>query len=537
MSLLNKAREMWKRSVLHRAMLVAPPVVLILVLGLLKLGTTGRVQYYTDKVEKGDISQVVSSTGTINAVTTVQVGSQVSGTIAQLSADFNSQVKKGQVIAQIDPSLFRARLMQAEAELENARANVRGLEAQIETQRADVQASAAGVDRAKAQANEARLNLSRTTELFQQGIVAASQKDTVQATYDAAVASLKVAEAQAEQSKARLKANIAQLDQAKAQVSQRRAAAELARVDLGHTTITAPIDGTVIARNVDVGQTVAASLSAPTLFMIAQDLTKMQVYAKTDEADVGKIRVGAMATFRVDSFPRETFRGRVVQVRMNATTVQNVVTYDTIVEFDNPEKKLFPGMTAYVTVPIAWANDVVKVPNGALRFKPEISEEERKELYAKYNIPLEETRGRGPAGGGRPGGGQGGPGGGQGGFGGGAPQGGSGGQGGFSGGRPGGGGGEGQGGGGGMRRGMGREQSGVVWKLDAAKRLVPIPVKLGVTDFSFTELKEGAVQPGDELLIGQSNARSTTQQQQFAPGMGRPGGPMGGGPGGPMRRM
>jgi len=515
MGLMNGAREMWKRSVLHRAMLVAPPVVLLLALGLWKYGSGGTVQYYTAKVEKGDISQVVSSTGTINAVTMVQVGSQVSGTIAQLNADFNSQVTKGQVVAQIDPSLFRARQMQAEADLENSRANVRGLEAQIETQRADLLASLAGVDRSQAQLTEAKLNLGRTSELFTQGIVAASQKDTMQATYDGMVAGLKVSQAQVEQSKARLKSMQAQLDQAKAQVSQRKASADLARVDLGHTTITAPIDGTVIARNVDVGQTVAASLSAPTLFMIAQDLTKMQVYAKTDEADVGKIKVGAVATFRVDSFPRETFRGRVVQVRMNATTVQNVVTYDTIIEFDNPEKKLFPGMTAYVTVPIAWANDVVKVPNGALRYKPEITDEERKALYEKYGVPSEEARGnRGAGGGGRPAGG-----GGQGG----------------GGGRPGGGGAAAGGGDGQAPRRMGggggREQGGVVWKLDAAKNLVPVALKLGVTDFSFTEVKDGKIAPNEELLIGQSNARSTTAQQQQQGRPGGAGGP-GGGPGG-----
>jgi HlyD family secretion protein len=311
----------------------------------------------------------------------------------------------------------------------------------------------------------------------------------------------------------------AQMDQARAQVSQRRAAAELARVDMGHTTITAPIDGTVVARNVDVGQTVAASLSAPTLFMIAQDLTKMQVYAKTDEADVGKIKVGAPTTFRVDSFPRETFRGRVVQVRMNATTVQNVVTYDTIIEFDNPEKKLFPGMTAYVTVPVAWANNVIKVPNGALRYQPEMTDAEKKALYEKNNIPWEEQRR--PGTGGAPGGAGGQRGG---------AQGGSGGAGGGN--RPGGGGdGQAQA----PRRFAGRDEFAVVWKVDAAKKLIPVRVRLGVTDFTFTEVKEGNLDVGMDLVIGQSNARSTTNSLQAAPGMGRPGGPMGGQPGG-MRR-
>src|SRR5205807_4490451 len=259
------------------------------------------VQYYTAKVEKGDISQVVQATGTINAVTTVQVGSQVSGTIAKLFADFNTQVTKDQVVAQIDPAIFRAQLLQAEADLENARANVTGLLAQIETQRAELLAQKANEDKAQAQLTDARLNLQRTKDLFDQGIVAAAQRDTAQSNYDGALASLHVAQAQYKQSKARLKSTIAQLDQAKAQVEQRKAAAELARVNLDHATIRAPIDGTVIARNVDVGQTVAASLQAPTLFVMAQDLTKMQVYAKTDESDVGKIKVGDRKSTRLNS--------------------------------------------------------------------------------------------------------------------------------------------------------------------------------------------------------------------------------------------
>jgi HlyD family secretion protein len=445
---------------------------------------------------------VVQATGTINALTTVQVGSQVSGIIAELSADFNSKVKKGDVIAQIDPSILNTRLLQAEADLENARANIKALEAQIDTQRADVQASKAGVDRAQAQLTEAKLNWDRTEELFKEGVVAASQRDTVKATHDGQLAGLRVTEAQLAQSQARLKQMNAQLDQAKAQMKQRQAAAEAARVDLGHTIIRAPIDGTVIARNVDVGQTVAASLQAPTLFIIAQDLTKMQVYAKTDESDVGKIRVGAMATFRVDSFPRDTFRGRVTQVRMNATTVQNVVTYDTIIEFDNPEQKLFPGMTAYVTVPTEWARDVVKIPNGALRFKPDISADELKALYEKHGIQDPSQRpqmARAAGGDGQtPGqGGQGGPGGAGGGGGG------------FRG--PGGPGGGGGGGGSDRPRRMGsftRPDVGIVWMLDSAKNLIPVSVKTGTTDYTFTEMKEGKVEAGAELVIGQSSGRT-----------------------------
>jgi HlyD family secretion protein len=504
----NWAKSLWARSMLHRALLVAPPVALVLLASYWTFGNRQALQYYMAKVEKGDIAQVVQATGTINAVTTVQVGSQVSGNIAQILADFNSHVKKGQVIAQIDPAIFRAQLQQAQADLENAQANVVGLGAQIETQRANVLAAKANVDKTQAQLNDAKLQFARAQDLFTQGIVSAAQRDTAQATYDAAVASLHQAQAQSEQAQAALKSTIAQLEQAKAQVSQRRAATEMARVNLEHTTITAPIDGTVIARNVDVGQTVAASLQAPTLFVIAQDLTKMLVYAKTDESDVGKIKVGATATFRVDSFPREVFRGAVNQVRMNATTIQNVVTYDTIIEFDNPDQKLFPGMTAYVSIPVAWENEVVKVPNGALRFKPEMSDEERKKLFAKYGIPEEPragANGRLAAAGGSASGNAGGNGPGVR-----APRAGS--------------------AGGGQRPTSQRDDWGIVWKLLPDKSLQPVRVRLGVTDFTFTAMEEGNLKPGDDLVIAQSSKNSQAQNsgQQRAPV---------GGPGGLPRRM
>src|SRR4029077_18076340 len=204
--------------------------------------------------------------------------------------------------------------------------------------------------------------------------------------YDTAVASEHAAEAQEMQSEAQLKTTTAQRDQAKAQVLMKQAAVASARLQLNYCTIRAPIDGTVISRTVDVGQSVAASLQAPNLFSIGQDLTHMLVYTNTDEADVGRIQVGAQATFRVDTFPRETFNGHVSQVRMNATTIQNVVTYNTTIEFDNPDMRLFPGMTAYVSIPVATANNVVKIPNGALRFKPDMTDSERRALYAKYGV-------------------------------------------------------------------------------------------------------------------------------------------------------
>jgi HlyD family secretion protein len=356
----------------HRraAMLVVLLAVAAGVVATVALTRRNPVQYFTADVEQGDIQAIVNATGTINAVTTVQVGSQVSGMISELGADFNSQVQRGQVIARIDPAIFQTRVLQMEADLANAQAGESTAQANL--------------NRAEANVRQAELNRNRTLELFGQGIASAQERDSVQAAYDTARADKESAEAQ--------------IKQARAQVKQRQAALQQARLDLQHTVIQAPIDGTVIARNVDIGQTVAASLQAPTLFTIAQDLTKMLVYAKTDESDVGRIQVGATANFKVDSFPNQTFSGRVTQVRMNAYTVQNVVTYDTIIEFDNPDRRLLPGMTAYVTIPVANASEVVKIPNGALRYVPDIPEEQRMALLRKYNLtgpPPEESAQRG----------------------------------------------------------------------------------------------------------------------------------------------
>ncbi len=300
-------------------------------------------QFFTAKVEHGDIREVVEATGTINAVITVQVGSQVSGTIAKLNADFNSRVKKGQIVAQIDPALFQGTLLQNKSDLANAQANLA--------------AARANLEKAQATASQAKADDQRYKALAAEGVVSPQQQDLARANADTAVAGVSAAQAQ--------------IIQAQAQVKQKEAAVEVAQTNLNYTTIHAPIDGTVIARNVDVGQTVAASLQAPTLFTIAQDLTKMQVYANTDESDVGTIRPGQIVSFKVDAFPKDSFTGRVDQIRMNATVVQNVVTYNTVINFDNPDLKLFPGMTAYVTIPVASATKVLKIPNGSLRFKPD----------------------------------------------------------------------------------------------------------------------------------------------------------------------
>ena len=320
-------------------------------------------QYFTTKVERGDVRDVVEVTGTINAVTTVLVGSQVSGTIAKLGADFNSRVHKGDVIAVIEPSLFEGALLQATADLESAKANV--------------VAARANLDKARATQVQTKADYARATELAAQGMVSKQALDLAKSAAGSADASVKAADAAVTQSEA--------------QVSQKAAAVAVARTNLQYTVIRSPIDGTVVARNVDVGQTVAASLQAPTLFTIAQDLTKMQVYAKTDESDVGSVKVGRRVVFKVDAYPKDVFRGVVSQVRMNPTTVQNVVTYDAIVNFDNPELKLFPGMTAYVTIPVDTARNVLKIANGALRYKPQIAPEEMRALYHRYGIATDEN--------------------------------------------------------------------------------------------------------------------------------------------------
>jgi HlyD family secretion protein len=324
-------------------------------------GRRDGVSYAISPVGKGDIFQVVDATGTINAVTTVQVGSQVSGVISELHADFNSHVSTGDVIAQISPALFQGAFVQAKADLENAEANVA--------------VAAANVVRAKASQAQNKADFERNVDLLKSGAVSPQALDLAKANAAGADAQVTAAEAQELQ--------------ARAQVEQKRAAVQVAQTNLDYTTIRAPIDGTVVARSVDVGQTVAASLQAPTLFTIAQDLTKMQVYAKTDESDVGGMKSGQKATFKVDAYPRETFTGAVSQVRMNSTVVQNVVTYDTIIDFDNPELKLFPGMTAYVSIPVATATNVIKIPNAALRFKPDLPANEIRALYKKAGIPEE----------------------------------------------------------------------------------------------------------------------------------------------------
>jgi len=377
-------------------------------------GNGGAAQYLTAKVERGNLRNTVTATGTLQAVTTVQVGSQASGTISALYADYNSVVKKGQVVAQLDPAVSKAQVEQARANLQQAQASLAQAKAGVANSRAgvsDAQARAQGASSTaqnnqagviaaqanlavlKAQQDDALSLLKQQEALVKGGIIA--QRDlevaqtayrTAQARYEQGVAQLNQAQlsqqmsagsgiaqsqAQVQQSQAQVGQSQAQVQAAEAQVQQAAAALQLAEVNLTHTTITSPIDGVVVSRDVNVGQTVAASLSAPTLFTIANDLTKMQVIANIDQADIGLVENAKSVKFTVDAFPGKDFDGQIEQMRLNPQNVQNVVTYNVVIDVDNPEQKLKPGMTANLTVTIDERNNVLKVPNAALRFMPQ----------------------------------------------------------------------------------------------------------------------------------------------------------------------
>jgi len=372
-----------------------------------------QARYLTAKVDRGDIRDEVEATGVVTAVVTVQVGSQVSGTIAKLNADFNSRVHRGDVVALIDPALFDGALQQAKADLQTAKANVVAVETTLE--------------KAQATLIQTQADYNRQAALARSGAQSQQVVEVAKANFDVA----------------------------KSSVAAARAAIEQA-TNLAYTTIRSPIDGIVIARNVDVGQTVAASLQAPTIFNIAQDLTKMQLYAKTDESDVGRIKVGQPVTFKVDAFPKDVFRGMVSQKRMNATTVQNVVTYDTIIDFDNNDMRLFPGMTAYVTIPVAVAEKALKLPNTALRYRPSVSAAELRALYAKYSI------GDSPEA---------------------VPE--------------------------GAKTPPGEHA--VVWKLAADKTLEPAEIAIGITDHAYTEVisvLHGQLTSGDNVITASVESRT-----------------------------
>jgi HlyD family secretion protein len=316
----------------------------------------GEVGYRMAKVERGPIAAVVVASGTLNAVTTVQVGSQISGQVKEIHADFNTPVKRGQVIARIDPATFELRVNQARADLDAA-------ESAVAVARSGLAAQQAELGRVKIALADAARDLERKKTLVEKKFISPAELDKAQTVLETTREQLKAVQAQ-------IQVGEAQVRTALAAVKQRESLLRQAQVDLERTIIRAPVDGTVILRNVDAGQTVAASLQAPVLFTIARDLRDMQVEAAIDEADVGRLRVGMAASFSVDAFPRRSFEGEIRQIRKSPQNVQNVVSYTVVISARNPDLALLPGMTANVRVVVEERASALKVPNAALRWRP-----------------------------------------------------------------------------------------------------------------------------------------------------------------------
>ncbi len=388
--------------------------------------------FRTAKIEKGTLTASVAASGTLQPVVSVLVGSQVSGQLKEVLVDFNSLVKKDQLIARIDPETFEYKVRQAEADLEAARA-------QVLTQQATIAAQRAVVSQFEVSLADARRDFERKQQLQAKNFISGADVDKARATANALAEQLKAAQAQVEVARANA-GNVA------AVVKQREASLAQARVDLARTAIRSPISGIVIKRSVDKGQTVAASLQAPELFIIAENLTDMRVDTSIDESEIGKIKVGQRASFTVDAFPGKVFDGKVQQVRKAAQTVSNVVTYLVEVSAANPELQLLPGMTANVRIVTNVSEGVLKVPNAALRFRPPQNDKEKSEHKAAGS-------GEGRSAGGRQHGGRGAPG------------------------------------------------SARVYQLQAGK-LVPLPVQLGASDGLMTEVTAPSLSEGSEVVIG-----------------------------------
>lgn len=380
------------------------------------------VRYRTASVELGSIMSVVTATGTINPITTVQVGSQVSGMIESLHADFNSKVKAGQVVARIDPFPYRARRDQAEANLANAKAS-------LTKARIDLAQRKREMDRAKA--------------LVGQQFVSQNEVDVALTAHEGAVAQIKLAEAA---------------------VKQAAAALEAAELDLKYTVIRSPVEGVVISRQVEVGQRITANFSIPTLFLIAEDVTKMQVDTNVSEADIGGITEGEDAAFSVDAYPGEVFQGKVRQVRNAPINIQNVVTYDVVVEVDNPNFRLKPGMTANVSIIVAQRNDVLKIPNAALRFTPLVGSRGPAPSATSSSAPLS-----------------------------GAQQ---------------------------PVADVHDRRAKLVWKLNENGDPESTTVQVGISDGSSTEANSGDVKEGDHLIVGIDMPRGERKRNDLPPGFG-----------------
>jgi HlyD family secretion protein len=432
------------------------------------------VKYTVGNVRRGSITSVVQATGTINALTTVPVGSFISGTVQYVFADFNTHVHAGQVLAQLDPAPYEAQYMTARGNLNNALANVKNVEASVQSMMATIQSGEANVAKLQADADYTRVNARRIQSLFAEGVTTKDQNDLAASNVAQADASVRQGQAQVNQSRAQLDQAKAQLEQSKAQAEAQRGSLNNAETNLRYSTIVSPIDGIVVARSITVGQSVAASLQAPNVFTIAQELKHMQLFAKTDESDTGSIHVGTEVTFQVDAFPNEQFHGRVDGIHLNATTVQNVVTYDTVIDFENPDEKLLPGETAYVTIPTGQVDNAIVIPNAALSFTPDMPFADLRQMYTDNKIPRAAYTSH-----------------------------------------------------------LGGKQ--IVWKKSAdGKSLVPLAVTTGITDYIITQMISGDLKEGDQLITFQEGGNKTAAggSSPFGqPGGGR-GGPGGGGGGG-----
>jgi HlyD family secretion protein len=386
------------------------------------------VKYKTVRIERGSIAQVVTATGTVNPVKTVQVGSQVSGIITHLYADFNSEVKEGQLVARIDPAPFQTRVSEMEANVQNMKGNLA---------------------RAHADLAQRKLDFDRARALYEQNLIAKADLDNAATAYQTSRAGIQIGEAQVQQAEATLKK---------------------ARLDLKYTQIYSPVSGTVISRNVDAGQTVASTFQTPILFLVAKDLTKMQVDTNVSESDIGGITEGKEATFAVDAYPRDPFLGKVIQVRNAPIAVQNVVTYNVVIGVDNNELRLKPGMTANVSIVVERRDNVLKVPNAALRFKPALTRPER---VAVPGVPAAERLQAGKP----------------------PPS--------DDANRP------------------GRDAKGtsIAWVPRDEMEPRPVEIRTGVTDGNFTELVSGPLKEGDEVIVGLDMARGS----QGGPGVLPPG--------------
>jgi HlyD family secretion protein len=429
-------------------------------------------KYTMAAVHRGSITAAVQATGTINPLTTVPVGSFVSGTVQYVFADFNTRVKANQVLAQLDATPYIAAYVSAKGNYDNSVANEVNSEANVNSLKANLDSDVANVDKLKAAAVYARADGKRVHDLTIAGIDTKDADDLAQSTIGQADASVVAAQAQVVQAQAQLDQAKAQVDEAKAQVESAHGSLDNAIANLNYCTITTPIDGVVVQRSVTVGQSVAASLQAPNVFTIAQDLKTMQLYAQTDESDTGNIHVGTDATFQVDAFPTELFHGRVSAIRLNATTVQNVVTYSTIIDFENPDEKLLPGETAYATIPTGQVENVIEIPNAALSFTPDMPYSDLVALYRANKIPRAAYTSH-----------------------------------------------------------LGGLQ--VVWEKTEEDKLIPIPVTVGITDYVNTQMKEGNLKDGDQLITfaegGKSSSSSGSNPFNQNNGRGGPGGGRGGG--------